>query len=170
MSHFAKVENGIVTQVIVAEQDFIDTGAVGHGWIQTSYNTLGNQHPEGRPLRGNYAGIGYTYDEANDVFIAPKPFDNWVLDTATWLWNPPIAMPVDEYFYTWNQETTAWVQGDLRPIPEPVVEAPVEAVVEPAPVAEAVAEPEVAVETPVEPEVTVEAPAADVAPQEQSPV
>jgi hypothetical protein len=133
MSHFAKVENGIVTSVIVAEQDFIDTGAVGHGWIQTSYNTLGNQHPEGRPLRGNYAGIGYTYDDVNDVFIAPKPFDNWVLDTATWLWNPPIAMPVDEYFYTWNQETTAWDKGDLRPIPEPtpVVEAPVEAVVEP---------------------------------------
>jgi hypothetical protein len=156
MSHFAKVENGIVTQVIVAEQDFIDTGAVGHGWIQTSYNTLGNQHPQGRPLRGNYAGIGYTYDDVNDVFIAPKPFDNWVLDTATWLWNPPIAMPVDEYFYTWNQETTAWVQGDLRPIPEPipVVEAPVEAVVEPvaesAPVTEAVVEPEAVVETPVE--------------------
>ena len=158
MSHFAKVENGIVTSVIVAEQDFIDTGAVGHGWIQTSYNTLGNQHPEGRPLRGNYAGIGYTYDESNDVFIAPKPFDNWVLDTATWLWNPPVAMPVDEYFYTWNQETTAWDKGDLRPIPEPtpepVVEAPVEAVVEPvvesAPVTEAVVEPEAVAETPVE--------------------
>jgi len=153
MSHFAKVENGIVTQVIVAEEDFIATGAVGHGWIQTSYNTHGNQHPEGRPLRGNYAGIGYTYDDVNDVFIAPKPFDNWVLDTATWLWNPPIAMPVDEYLYTWNQETTAWVQGDLRPIPEPVVEAPVEAVVEPvvesAPVTEAVVEPEAVVETPV---------------------
>lgn len=163
MSHFARVENGIVTQVIVAEQDFIDTGAVGHGWIQTSYRTLGNQHPEGRPLRGNYAGIGYTYDDVNDVFIAPKPFDNWVLDTATWLWNPPIAMPVDEYFYTWNQETTAWVQGDLRPIPEPtpVVEAPVEAVVEPvvesAPATEAVVEPEAVVETPVEPEVIIEA-------------
>jgi len=162
MSHFAKVENGIVTQVIVAEQDFIDTGAVGHGWIQTSYNTLGNQHPEGRPLRGNYAGIGYTYDDVNDVFIAPKPFDNWVLDTATWLWNPPVAMPVDEYFYTWNQETTAWDKGDLRPIPEPtpeptpepVVEAPVEAVVEPvvesAPVDSPVVEPEAVVETPVE--------------------
>ena len=154
MSHFAKVENGIVTSVIVAEQDFIDTGAVGHGWIQTSYNTLGNQHPEGRPLRGNYAGIGYTYDESNDVFIAPKPFDNWVLDTATWLWNPPVAMPVDEYFYTWNQETTAWDKGDLRPIPEPtpVVEAPVEPVVEPvvesAPVDSPVVEPEA--ETPVE--------------------
>ena len=126
MSHFARVENGIVTQVIVAEEDFIATGALGDpaSWIQTSYRTIGNQHPEGRPLRGNYAGIGYTYDSVNDVFVAPKPYDNWVLDTATWLWNPPIAMPVDEYFYTWNQETTTWDKGELRPIPEPVVEAP----------------------------------------------
>ena len=163
MSHFAKVENGIVTQVIVAEQDFIDTGAVGHGWIQTSYNTLGNQHPEGRPLRGNYAGIGFTYDEVNDVFIAPKPFDNWVMN-GNWLWEPPIAMPVDEYFYKWDQEATAWIQGDLRPIPEPVVEVPVEAVVESAPAVEAVVEPEAVVEapvvevvTPVEPEVIIDA-------------
>jgi len=154
MSHFAKVENGIVTQVIVAEEDFIATGAVGHGWIQTSYNTLGNQHPEGRPLRGNYAGIGYTYDDVNDVFIAPQPYGNWVLDTATWLWNPPIAMPVDEYFYTWNQETTAWDRGELRPVvvAEPVVEAVVE------PVDSPVVESESVVETPVA-EPVVEAPA-----------
>jgi hypothetical protein len=157
MSHFAKVENGIVTQVIVAEEDFIATGAVGHGWIQTSYNTHGNQHPEGRPLRGNYAGIGYTYDDVNDVFIAPQPYGNWVLDTATWLWNPPIAMPADEYFYTWNQETTAWDRGDLRPV---VVAEPVaEPVVESAPVDSPVVEPEAAVETPV----------VDATPQEQPP-
>ena len=143
LSHFAKVENGIVVQVIVAEQEFIDTGAVGHGWVQTSYNTHGNQHPEGRPLRGNYAGIGYTYDEVNDVFIAPKPFDNWVLNTTSWLWEPPIPMPVDEYFYRWDQETTSWIQGELRPIPEPVVE-PVVEVVEPTP--------EPVVETPTEPD------------------
>jgi len=149
MSHFAKVENGIVTQVIVAEEDFIATGAVGHGWIQTSYNTHGNQHPQGRPLRGNYAGIGYAYDDVNDVFIAPQPYGNWVLDTATWLWNPPIAMPVDEYFYTWNQETTAWDRGELRPVVvvEPVIEVVVEAVVEP--VVDPVVESEVVVETPV---------------------
>ena len=142
MSHFAKVENGIVTQVIVAEEDFIATGAVGHGWIQTSYNTLGNQHPEGRPLRGNYAGIGYTYDDVNDVFYAPKPFNSWVLNTSTWLWNPPVAMPVDEYFYTWNEDTTSWDKGELRPVVvvDPVVETPVvsepvvETVVESAPV------------------------------------
>jgi hypothetical protein len=140
MSHFAKVENGIVTQVIVAEQDFIDSGAVGHGWIQTSYNTRGNQHPEGRPLRGNYAGIGYTYDEVNDVFIAPKPFDNWVLNTSSWLWEPPVPMPVDEYFYSWNQETTSWDKGELRPIPEPVVEPVVEVRVDPS-MAEGVTQP-----------------------------
>lgn len=143
MSHFARVENGIVTSVIVAEEDFIATGAVGHGWIQTSYRTLGNQHPEGRPMRGNYAGIGYTYDEVNDVFYAPQPFDNWVLNTSSWLWEPPVPMPVDEYFYTWNQETTAWVQGDLRPIPEPVIEPVIDIPAEPAP--------EVVATTPSEP-------------------
>lgn len=151
MSHFAKVENGIVTQVIVAEQDFIDSGAVGHGWIQTSYNTRGNQHPEGRPLRGNYAGIGYTYDEVNDVFIAPKPFDNWVLNTSSWLWEPPVPMPVDEYFYSWNQETTSWDKGELRPIPEPVVEPVVEAQVEPSVVEEVTAPaPEVIIDAPAD--------------------
>jgi hypothetical protein len=73
MSHFAKVENGIVTQVIVAEEDFIATGALGHGWVQTSYNTQGGQHPEGRPLRKNYAGVGYTYDEAAMPLFRPSP-------------------------------------------------------------------------------------------------
>jgi hypothetical protein len=170
MSHFAKIENGVVVQVIVAEEDFILTGALGDpaNFVQTSYNTHGNQHPQGRPLRGNYAGIGYAYDDVNDVFIAPKPFDNWVLDTATWLWTPPIPMPVDEYFYTWNQETTAWEKGNLRPIPEPVVEAPVEAVVESAPVAETVVEPEAVVETPIEP--AVETPVEPVAETPANPV
>ena len=154
MSHFARVENGLVTQVVVAEQEFIDTGALGHGWVQTSYNTIGGVHTQGgTPLRGNYAGVGFTYDATNDVFYAPQPFDNWIMNSS-WLWVPPIAMPVDEYFYTWNQETTAWVQGDLRPIPEPVVEpvveTPVEAVVEPVAATEPVVEPEVVVETPVE--------------------
>ena len=149
MSHFAKVENGLVTQVVVAEQEFIDTGALGHGFIQTSYNTIGGVHTQGgTPLRGNYAGVGFTYDATNDVFYAPQPFDNWVMNSS-WLWVPPIAMPVDEYFYTWNQETTAWVQGDLRPIPEPVVEPVVEAVVEPVAATEPVVE--TLVETAVEP-------------------
>jgi hypothetical protein len=88
MSHFAKVVDGKVTQVIVAEPEFFETfvDSSPGTWIQTSYNTHGNQHPEGRPLRGNYAGIGYTYDATNDVFYAPKPSDTAVLNEETWLW------------------------------------------------------------------------------------
>jgi len=91
MSHFARIENGVVTQVIVAEQDFIATGALGDpaAWVQTSYNTIGNQHPNNTPLRGNYAGIGYTYDKENDVFVAPKPSDDAILNMQTWLWEVP---------------------------------------------------------------------------------
>ena len=91
MSHFAKVLDGKVIQVIVAEPEFFETfiDTSPGQWIQTSYNTLGNQHPEGRPLRGNFAGIGYTYDAQNDVFYAPKPADNAVLNTTTWLWEIP---------------------------------------------------------------------------------
>ena len=88
MSHFAKVVDGKVTQVIVAEPEFFDTfvDSSPGTWLQTSYNTHGNQHPEGRPLRGNYAGIGFSYDATNDVFIAPKPSDTAVLNEETWLW------------------------------------------------------------------------------------
>lgn len=89
MAHFAQVENGIVVQVIVAEQDVIDSGLFGGGWVQTSYNTHGGQHPEGRPLRKNYAGIGYTYDVKRDAFIPPKPEGDWVLNEDTCLWEEP---------------------------------------------------------------------------------
>ena len=88
MSHFAKVNNAIVTQVIVAEPEFFDTfvdSSPGE-WIQTSYNTRGGQHPEGRPLRKNFAGIGYTYDKERDAFIPPKLNDNWVLNEESCLW------------------------------------------------------------------------------------
>jgi hypothetical protein len=108
MSHFAKVENGIVTQVIVAEQDVIDSGLFGTGWVQTSYNTHGGQHPNGTPLRKNYAGVGYTYDEQRDAFIPPKPFASWLLNEDTCLWNAPVAMPNDNAIYHWNEETLAW--------------------------------------------------------------
>jgi len=86
MSHFAKVEDGIVTQVIVAEQDVIDSGLFGDGWVQTSYNTYGGQHPEGRPLRKNFAGIGFSYDPVRDAFIPPQPEGNFVLNEDTCLW------------------------------------------------------------------------------------
>ena len=92
MGHFAKVVDGKVTQVIVAEPEFFTTfvdSSPGE-WIQTSYNTYGNQHTQGgTPLRGNYAGIGYTYDRENDVFYAPKPTENATLNTETWLWEVP---------------------------------------------------------------------------------
>lgn len=88
MSHFCKVVNGIVTQVIVAEPEFFDTfvdSSPGE-WVQTSYNTHGGQHPEGRPLRKNYAGIGFTYDKERDAFIPPKPEGDYALDEETCLW------------------------------------------------------------------------------------
>lgn len=109
MAHFAHVTNGIVDQVIVAEQDFIDSGAVGNPseWVQTSYNTHGGQHPEGRPLRKNYAGVGYTYDAAKDAFIPPKPYASWILDDDTCLWNAPVAMPTEGQ-YEWDEDTTSW--------------------------------------------------------------
>ena len=102
MSHFAKVENGIVTQVIVAEQDVIDSGIFGHGWVQTSYNTHGGVHANGNtPLRKNYAGVGYTYDSGRDAFIPPKPYPSWTLSEETCLWSAPTPMPVDDKRYSW---------------------------------------------------------------------
>lgn len=100
MAHFAQIENGVVTSVIVAEQDFIDSGLVGDpsSWVQTSYNTRGNVHynqnnePDGGvALRGNYAGTGYIYDVTNDVFYEPQPDFDWTLNKNTWLWEAPLA-------------------------------------------------------------------------------
>ncbi len=110
MAHYAKVNNGIVEKVIVAEADFFNTfvDSSPGTWIQTSYNTYGNQHKlGGTPLRGNYAGIGYTYDATNDVFYAPKPYASWVLNNTTWLWEAPIAMPTNG-IYEWNEELGNW--------------------------------------------------------------
>lgn len=115
MSHFAKVENGLVTQVIVAEQDVIDTGLFGTGWIQTSYNTYGGKHQTGgTPMRKNYAGIGFTYDSEKDAFYAPKPYPSWILNDETCLWSAPVEMPVVEgKLYTWNEDSTNWVEATL---------------------------------------------------------
>ena len=111
MSHFAKVENGIVTQVIVAEQDVIDSGLFGAGWVQTSYNTYGGAHKNGgAPLRKNYAGVGYTYDSGRDAFIPPKPFASWTLNETSCLWEAPTPMPTDGKRYSWNEEQLAWVE------------------------------------------------------------
>ena len=111
MSHFAKVVDGIVTQVIVAEPEFFETfvdSSPGE-WIQTSYNTHGGQHRNGgTPLRKNYAGIGYSYDRTKDAFIPPKPFASWVLNDDTCLWDAPTPMPTDGKPYTWDEATTSW--------------------------------------------------------------
>ena len=113
MSHFAKVIDGIVTEVLVIEQDVIDTGLFGDPalFVQTSYNTRGGQHPEGRPLRKNYAGIGYTYDAVRDAFIPPQPFASWALNEDTCLWECPIAYPDDGKVYIWDEDTMSWVEA-----------------------------------------------------------
>ena len=122
MGHYAKVEDGVVTQVIVAEQDFIDTGAMGDPslWIQTSYNTyLGvhyapNSHdPDGgTALRKNYAGVGFYYDESLDAFIPPKPYPSWILDEDTCQWASPVPWPDDGIPYIWDEENVKWAQVD----------------------------------------------------------
>ena len=122
MGHFAKVVDGKVTQVIVAEKEFFDTfvdSSPGQ-WIQTSYNTRGGVHYDpatGQPsadqskaLRGNYAGIGYSYDYINDVFIPPKPYPSWVLNQITWNWDAPTPRPDDGKFYQWDEATKAWTE------------------------------------------------------------
>ena len=113
MAHFAKVNNGIVEQVIVAEPEFFDTfvDSSPGTWIQTSYNTYGGIHKlGGTPLRKNYAGIGYTYDAQKDAFIPPKPYASWTLNEDTCLWEPPTPHPNDDKLYTWNESTTSWVE------------------------------------------------------------
>jgi len=121
MAHFAQVdENNLVTQVIVIDQDMIDTGNWGNpsSWIQTSYNTRGGVHyapnshtpDDGVALRKNYAGIGYTYDETRDAFIPPKPYPSWVLVEATCQWEAPIAYPDDGKKYMWDEDVINWVE------------------------------------------------------------
>jgi hypothetical protein len=113
MAHFAKVLDGKVIQVIVAEPEFFDAfvdSSAGE-WIQTSYNTFGGVHKNGgTPLRKNYAGIGYTYDSQRDAFIPPKPFASWTMNEETCLWNPPVPYPTDDKQYTWDEATTSWVE------------------------------------------------------------
>ena len=107
--HFAQVVDKKVVNVIVAEQDVIDSGMFGTGWVQTSYNTQGNKHPNGTPLRGNYAGIGSIYDSVKDAFYAPQPYPSWTL-SADFLWEAPTPMPTDGKMYTWDEPTLSWVE------------------------------------------------------------
>lgn len=125
MGHYAKVVDGKVTQVIVAEADFFNTfiDTSPGTWIQTSYNTRGGKHTlGGTPLRGNYAGIGSIYDQANDVFYAPRPVDrngvsctSWTIGAPTWEWVNPVPVPDDVLTgtppkrYSWDEPTKTWV-------------------------------------------------------------
>ena len=113
MAHYAKVENTLVTQVIVAEPEFFETfvdSSPGE-WIQTSYNTQGGVHSEGNtPLRKNYAGVGYTYDPTRDAFIPPQPFPSWTLNEDTCQWEAPVAYPDDDKMYNWDESTTNWIE------------------------------------------------------------
>lgn len=111
MAHFAKVSNGVVVEVIVAEPEFFDTfvDTSAGEWLQTSYNTRGGVHANGgTPLRKNYAGIGFTYDRERDAFIPPKLYASWTLNDDTCLWEAPVTMPTEGGPYTWNESTQAW--------------------------------------------------------------
>jgi hypothetical protein len=116
MAHFAKLENNVVTQVIVvSNQDILNeqgqeseekgiafcSNLLGGTWKQTSYNAR---------IRKNYAGIGYTYDEGRDAFVPPKPFASWVLNETTCQWKAPVDYPTDDKRYTWDEATTSWVE------------------------------------------------------------
>jgi hypothetical protein len=118
MAHFAKIENGTVTQVNVIDEDYFaenrETRYTGT-WVQTSYNTQGGVHLlGGTPLRKNYAGVGYTYDEARDAFIPPKPFNSWLLNEDTCLWDAPVAYPTDGKMYQWNEEQQQWTEVETQ--------------------------------------------------------
>lgn len=121
MGHFAKVVDGKVTQVIVAEADFFDTfvdSSPGQ-WIQTSYNTRGGVYyqpdsntpseDQTKALRKNYAGVGYSYDAIKDAFIPPQPYPSWILDENACVWNAPIPVPTENGPYFWDENTQNWI-------------------------------------------------------------
>ena len=122
MAHFAKVKNGIVTNVIVAEQEFIDSYQDGEPgmWVQTSYNTCAGVHYEpnsstpssdqSKALRKNFAGIGYTYDRGRDAFYPPQPYPSWALNDTTCTWEAPVAYPSDGKIYDWDESSKSWVE------------------------------------------------------------
>jgi len=108
MAHFAKIENDIVTDVWVAEEDFIQT--LEGEWIQTSYNTKGGVHLNGgTPLRKNYAGIGWIYDRVRDAFYEQQPYSSWTLDEDSCIWQSPVPYPTDGRSYDWDEENLQWI-------------------------------------------------------------
>jgi hypothetical protein len=118
MAHFAKIENGTVTQVNVIDEDYFaenrETRYTGT-WIQTSYNTRGGVHLlGGTPLRKNYAGVGYVYDEVRDAFYAPQPYPSWTLNEDTCYWESPVPYPTDDKRYTWNEDNQEWTEVETQ--------------------------------------------------------
>jgi hypothetical protein len=123
MAHYAFLDKDNIVQKVIVGNDETSGGVdwekyyedlLGVTCKRTSYNTYGNEHLKGgTAFRGNYAGIGYTYDKTNDVFIAPKPYDSWVLDETKWIWKAPVDMPDDDKYYRWNEETESWVESDV---------------------------------------------------------
>ena len=136
MAHFAEINtDNIVTQVIVVDNnDILDdqgnelesigtqlcTNLFGGTWVQTSYNTHSNQYFDsetgeigsGTPLRKNYAGVGYTYDSVRDAFIPPQPYPSWILNEDTCQWDSPVPYPADDLMYSWDEDTTSWVETE----------------------------------------------------------
>jgi hypothetical protein len=133
MAHYALVnKDNIVVRVIVCDQDPMNIDIprkeaedISGRWLQTSYNTQGGIHynedgtPSDQPgLRGNYAGIGYTYSDELDAFISPSPHSSWIMDKTTFRWKPPVDMPADDNLYIWNEKTISWDQVEPRPTPK----------------------------------------------------
>ena len=107
MAHFAKISNNKVIEIIVAEQEHINT--LDGEWVQTSYNTYKGEHKlGGTPLRKNFAGIGFIYDRERDAFYQKSPFPSWILDEDTCHWEAPVAKPDDGQMYKWNEENQSW--------------------------------------------------------------
>lgn len=120
MAHFAEIDsNNLVMRVLVVDNEHEANGqhylaeevGLGGKWIQTSYNTYGGEHKNGgTPLRKNYAGIGFIYDEEKDAFIPPKPYTSWILNEETCLWEAPIPYPLDENAYVWDEMSLSWTK------------------------------------------------------------
>ena len=125
MAHFVEIDafHKVIRGVVLSDKDIEDKdgneieekGAkklhdlLGGTWVQTSYNTYGGKHREGKtPFRKNYASIGFSYDQTRDAFIPPQPYDSWVLNEDTCQWESPISMPNDDKQYIWNEETQSW--------------------------------------------------------------
>lgn len=109
MAHFAEIgEDNTVLRVIVADTKEWCEQNLGGTWVQTSYNTHGNEHPEGRPLHKNYAGIGYHWDGVG--FYAPQPYSSWIKNEDTYLWEAPTLMPTDGKLYRWDESTLSWIE------------------------------------------------------------